>query len=77
MRNKFDFVVLGAGSAGCVVANRLSKLTNRTVALLEAGPPDHSPLINTPAFLPFVVGQNQTLNWCFNTAPQKHLNVKH
>ena len=45
----FDYVIVGAGSAGCVVANRLTEDPDVTVCLLEAGPPDRHPLIRVPA----------------------------
>ena len=49
MSIKFDYIVVGAGSAGCVIANRLSKNQNNTVCIIEAGPKDWSPLIHIPA----------------------------
>jgi len=45
---KFDYVVIGAGSAGCAVASRLSESGKYTVAVLEAGPKDSSPWIHIP-----------------------------
>ena len=47
-KKSFDFVVVGAGSAGCAVASRLSENPNIRVALIEAGPEDTSPAINIP-----------------------------
>ncbi len=65
----FDYVIVGAGSAGCVLANRLSADPNTRVCLLEAGPPDTSPLIHVPlGMLPLMT--HPLLNWCFNTVPQ-------
>jgi len=47
-KKSFDFVVTGAGSAGCAIASRLSENPNVRVALIEAGPEDKSPAINIP-----------------------------
>jgi choline dehydrogenase-like flavoprotein len=64
----FDYIVIGAGAAGCVVAHRLSEDPNVRVALLEAGPPDRSPLIHMPAGFTKLVGRK--VNWGFSTVPQ-------
>ena len=68
----FDYIVVGGGSAGCVLAARLSENPLVRVALLEAGPPDTSPLIHCPAgiaAMPLVPGVSQPLE----TVPQPGL----
>ncbi len=69
-RKSFDYVVVGGGSAGCVMAGRLSEDPNKTVCLLEAGPRDRHPFIHVPAAL-FTLMRHKTLNWCFSTEPQE------
>ena len=69
----FDYIIIGGGSAGCVLAARLSEDPDVTVALLEAGPPDTSVLIHCPAGLA-VLAQNGQANWKFQTVPQPGLN---
>jgi choline dehydrogenase-like flavoprotein len=69
----FDYVIVGGGSAGCVLAHRLSADPAIKVCLLEAGPDDRSPFIHVPlgavVFLPF----RNRHNWAFKTAPQAGL----
>ena len=70
---EFDYVIVGAGSAGSALAGRLSEDPALKICVLEAGKKDNHPLVNIPigfAFWP----QKTPYNWSFDTAPQKHLN---
>ncbi len=69
----FDYVIVGAGSAGCTLAARLSEDPSVSVCVLEAGGPDDNPLIHAPIGFAFF-GDKSPLNWRFETTPQKHLN---
>src|SRR5580704_1600694 len=71
-REVFDYVVVGAGAAGCVVANRLSEDPERSVLLLEAGGPDSSLLIHIP--VGFTKLTSPKFNWGFETVAQPELN---
>ena len=73
MSARFDFIVIGGGSAGCVLAARLTEDPAVSVALLEAGPPDRSVLIHCPAGLALMARSGQA-NWGFSTVPQPGLN---
>ncbi len=69
----YDFIIVGAGTAGCVLANRLSERSDVTVCLIEAGDHDRYPLIKVPAAVAFTV-LNPKLGWGYETVPQPHCN---
>ncbi|CAM3508306.1 GMC family oxidoreductase [Nocardioides zeicaulis] len=72
--SSYTYIVIGAGAAGCVLANRLSADPSNTVLLLEAGAKDNHPLLKIPAGFAKLMGTKA--NWIFDTAPQKHLNER-
>lgn len=49
MTESFDYIVIGGGSAGCVVAGRLAEIGNKSICLVEAGPNDRNPFIHVAA----------------------------
>ena len=68
MADNFDYIIVGAGSSGCVLANRLSDNRKNSVCVLEAGPPDWNPFIHIPAgFMKTLVNPN--VNWLFKSEP--------
>ena len=69
----FDYIIVGAGSAGCVLANRLSADPGCEVLLLEAGGRDWNPFIHMPAGLAKLVNF-ESLNWGYETQPEPRLN---
>jgi len=70
---EFDYIIAGAGSAGCALAGRLSENPNTRVLLLEAGGRDWHPFIHMPAGISKLVGMSR-VNWAFDTEPQAELN---
>jgi choline dehydrogenase len=69
---QFDYIIVGAGSAGCVLANRLSANPSTQVLLLEAGGVDRNPFIHMPAGL-WQLRNNQRVNWSYYTEPEPAL----
>jgi choline dehydrogenase len=68
----FDVAIVGAGSAGCVLAHRLSSETSRKVVLIEAGPPKHHGLnVRAPGM--YITLWRSKLDWNFTTVPQQHV----
>ena len=70
---KFDYVIVGGGSAGCLLANRLSSEPKNRVLLLEAGKKDSYPWIHIPVGYLYCIGNPRT-DWMYNTEPEQGLN---
>jgi choline dehydrogenase len=70
--NEYDYIIVGAGSAGCVLANRLTEDADKTVLLLEAGGPDDKPEIHIPFALTKLL--QSEVDWAYYTEPQENLN---
>ena len=70
---EFDYLVVGAGSAGCVLAARLSESSDISVALLEAGGSDRNPLFRVP-LMTGVLLRHRYANWAYLTEPEPNLN---
>jgi len=70
---EFDYIIIGAGSAGCVLANRLSSLPLNKILLLEAGGKDSYPWIHIPVGY-YKTMHNPKTDWCFKTEPDETMN---
>lgn len=72
VEERYDFIVCGAGSSGCVVAARLSEIPDARVLLIEAGGSDDVPEVLTPGLWPANLGSER--DWAFAAEPNPHLN---
>ena len=74
VNKSFDYVIVGGGSAGCALANRLSEDPNNSVLVLEAGRPDYwfDVFIHMPAALVFPIG-NKLYDWMYSSQPEPHM----
>ena len=73
MRKNFDYIIIGAGSAGCVLANRLSKHKKTTVCLLESGPKSNTWKVDMPSALLYTM-HDPKYNWKYYSEPEPYLN---
>ena len=71
----FDYIIVGAGTAGCVLANRLSEDSKNSVLLLEAGQKDWNPWVHIPVGY-FKTMHNPKTDWCYKTEPDPGLNSR-
>jgi len=69
---EFDYIIVGGGSAGCVLANRLSEDTTHRVLILEAGKKDSHPLIHIPMGVAKIWNQDR-FNWSYHSDPEPHM----
>ncbi|MFO1159651.1 MAG: choline dehydrogenase [Reyranellaceae bacterium] len=69
----YDYIIIGAGSGGCTIANRLAEDQSLRILIIEAGPPDSSFKLKMPAGFASL-GAKSPYNWHYETTPQKHCN---
>ena len=70
---EFDYIIVGAGSAGCVLANRLTEDKDIRVLLLEAGSRDNSIFIHMPSALSYPMADKK-YTWLYESEPEPHMN---
>jgi choline dehydrogenase len=75
MADSYDYIVVGAGTAGCILASRLTEDASVRVLVVEAGGHDRSPTITMPGALPFVY-QNKRIGWGIQSGPEPYANGK-
>ena len=73
MSKRFDYIIIGAGSAGCVLANRLSKDKKTTVCVLESGPKSNTWKVDMPSALLYTM-HDPKYNWKYYSEPEPYLN---
>jgi choline dehydrogenase-like flavoprotein len=73
METNFDYIIVGAGSAGCAVAGRLAQAGGYSIAIIEAGMHDHSKKITTPLGVALLAGKENPYNYGYRTERQAHL----
>ena len=73
MERNFDYIIIGAGSAGCVLANRLSSSTKNSIALFEAGPSNNTWKVDMPSALLYTMHDTK-MNWKYYSEPEPYLN---
>ena len=69
----FDYLIIGAGSAGCVLANRLSKNKNLSIAIFESGSSSDNWKVNMPSALLYTMHDSK-MNWKYYSEPEPYLN---
>ncbi len=67
--SEYDYIIIGAGSAGCVLANRLSEVPENRVLILEAGPMDHKLMVHIPAGV-YHAYKDPSINWNYTSEPE-------
>src|ERR1700712_2193569 len=76
LQMEYDYIVVGAGAAGCALASRLAEDASSQVLLIEAGGSDRSIIVDMPAALPFAYGSKR-LGWHYQAGPEPHLNGRY